>query len=51
MSDITIKSCVCASKYQDEKYGPGLRVFNKSSDGTKMSCTACGKPFNLGGKK
>ena len=51
MSDTTIKSCGCSSKYQDEKYGHGLRLFNKSADGAKMSCTVCGKSPNVGGKK
>ena len=51
MSDIVLKPCGCASAYQDNKYGAGIRVFNKSQDGAKLSCSVCGKPLNTGGKK
>ena len=26
----TIRRCKCASEYQDEQYGPGMRVFNST---------------------
>jgi hypothetical protein len=51
MSEVILKLCSCVSKYQDEKYGAGIRVFNKSQDGAKLSCSVCGKPLNIGGKK
>jgi hypothetical protein len=33
----------CKHNYQDEKYGEGMRVFNKTkSDPPKWRCTVCG---------
>lgn len=39
-----IKPCSCVSKYQDQKYGPGLRVKNVGGtrESPKYSCTVCG---------
>lgn len=39
-----IKKCNCESKFQDERYGKGMRVHNEcaSKDG-KYRCTVCGK--------
>jgi hypothetical protein len=31
--------CYCESEFQDEKYGKGLRVFNKKDKGWR--CTVC----------
>lgn len=40
-----IKSCNCQHKYQDSKYGRGMRVHNKSksrvSGKTAWICTVC----------
>ena len=36
-----IKKCACESQYQDEKYGKGNRVCNKTTKGER--CTVCGK--------
>ena len=42
-----IKYCVCASPYQDKKYGKGKRVMNtvkgKDGSGNQARCTVCGK--------
>ena len=42
---MVIKRCDCESKYQDERYGKGLRVHNlcgaKNKD--KARCTVCGR--------
>ena len=37
-----ISRCLCKSEYQDQKYGPGMRVMNRLENG-KMRCTVCGK--------
>jgi hypothetical protein len=37
-----IGRCFCKSEYQDQKYGPGMRVMNRMEDG-KVRCTVCGK--------
>jgi len=40
----TIRRCKCASEYQDEQYGPGMRVFNstgKDKDSAGWRCTVC----------
>lgn len=41
-----IIKCTCKHKYQDEKYGPGMRVANAkavSGNGVTMHrCTVCG---------
>lgn len=34
--------CNCESKFQDEKYGKGMRVHNLTEDGRKGRCTVCG---------
>ena len=38
--DVVILPCSCQSKYQDERYGAGLRVHNVGA--TNASCTVCG---------
>jgi len=40
-----IKNCTCESKFQDEKYGKNMRVYNKTKkqDGKIYRCTVCGK--------
>ena len=35
-----VASCICASEYQDERYGANRRVFNVGPGGGK--CTVCG---------
>lgn len=46
MSATRIKPCSCkpdtpGAKYQDERYGAGMRVHNACGDG-KWRCTCCG---------
>ena len=44
--DTTILTCECEHKYQDRKYGKGLRVHNagKQSQGSqRYNCSVCGK--------
>jgi len=40
---MAIKRCVCEHKYQDKKYGKGLRVHTEAQGGksTKATCTVC----------
>lgn len=41
-----IMSCDCKSEFQDDKYGPGKRLWNRgndSTDGAVFCCTGCGK--------
>lgn len=38
--------CICASAYQDEHYGPGMRVcnaLNNTRDKDCARCTVCGR--------
>lgn len=37
-----IHVCGCANVFQDERYGPGKRVFTVNKDGTGGTCTVCG---------
>ena len=43
-----INKCTCHSPYQDKKYGPGNRVFNRLTRGKEgktkgiARCTVCG---------
>jgi len=43
---IMIRKCNCRSKYQDTKYGVGMRVHNKAKSRVKdkvaWTCTVCG---------
>jgi len=41
--DAVVKKCGnnCKHDYQDQKYGPGMRVHNQGKDG-KLNCTVCG---------
>jgi hypothetical protein len=44
-----ISKCGCDHKYQDEKYGPGMRVHNKcvkKGTSTPWRCTVCGAVVN-----
>ena len=47
-----IAKCNCKSKYQDEKYGEGMRVFTYSGikDTSKKKCTVCGKDLGSDNK-
>lgn len=44
--EIKILRCSCAHKFQDERYGPKMRVMNptRNESGTKQlfRCTVCG---------
>jgi len=33
--------CVCASEYQDKRYGKGMRLHNPTKDGWR--CSVCGR--------
>jgi hypothetical protein len=44
-----IQSCDCKHKFQDERYGKGMRVHNVTSDGGAR-CTVCGVAKQKGGK-
>ena len=39
------KECVCASEYQDRRYGQNMRLHNPKADsnGTLWRCTVCGR--------
>lgn len=38
---MAVKRCYCENAFQDEKYGKGMRVCNKTANGYR--CTVCGK--------
>ena len=40
-----ITKCVCSNAWQDDRYGPGMRVVNRTRVGTVGGerCTSCGK--------
>lgn len=50
MSD-NIKSCSCKNEFQDDKYGNGMRLMNKTTSGYR--CTVCGSTSGstVAGKK
>lgn len=39
-SGCVVASCICASEYQDARYGKSMRVFNLGPSGGK--CAVCG---------
>ena len=41
MSETRILRCNCEHKFQDQRYGKGKRVHNKTKDGG-WRCTVCG---------
>jgi hypothetical protein len=43
MESLTTKKCNCVHKFQDEKYGNGIRVMNKMTKKEGFRCTVCGK--------
>ena len=49
MAGVVIKKCGCkgtpddSSKFQDKKYGDGMRVMNLSMKGDTATCTICNK--------
>lgn len=41
-----VMRCNCQHEFQDEVYGPGMRLFNEKVSGNKVNgykCTVCGK--------
>lgn len=43
---VKIMRCTCQHEFQDQVYGPGMRVFNAAGKDGKVSeyrCTVCGK--------
>jgi len=51
MAQLILK-CHCEHKYQDKKYGVGMRVHNECAEknGRVMRCTVCGQERNIGGR-
>jgi hypothetical protein len=46
--NVAILSCICEHKYQDSKYGKGMRVHNRKQGGKALlnnmyRCTVCGR--------
>lgn len=37
-----IQKCSCSNKFQDERYGEGMRVHTEAPKAGKFSCTICG---------
>lgn len=37
-----ILKCTCKHKFQDKKYGKGMRVFNALVKDNEYKCTVCG---------
>lgn len=42
-----ILRCVCSHKFQDERYGEQMRVYNPCKDGS-CRCTICGTKRRIG---
>ena len=42
---IKIRRCTCEHKFQDKRYGKGMRVHDQSKDGNSVmwTCTVCDK--------
>ena len=40
---MVILACVCANKFQDSRYGRGMRVFNQTQkdEGQRYRCATC----------
>jgi hypothetical protein len=36
-----IDKCSCDSKFQDKRYGKGMRVFNKTDKENEYRCAVC----------
>lgn len=53
MANVVIKKCSCtgtpdhSSKYQDKRYGEGMRVCNFDFKKTEAVCTVCGKTHKV----
>ena len=52
MAGCVVKRCGCpangeAAKYQDKKYGEGMRVLNLDQKKTEAVCTVCGKTMKV----
>ena len=53
MAGCVVKRCGCkgnpdnSSKYQDKKYGDGMRVMNLSQKGDSATCSVCGKEIKV----
>lgn len=42
----TIKQCTCENKFQDDKYGKHMRIFNMGTKGD-AKCTVCGNKTKI----
>jgi hypothetical protein len=40
-SGTAVRRCTCQDAYQDDRYGPGKRLFNACQKGWR--CTVCGR--------
>ena len=50
MAATIIKKCNCESKFQDERYGKGMRLMNlrdSSKHKNEAICTVCGTKHNI----
>ena len=36
------RKCTCENKFQDERYGNGIRVMSICKQGAEVRCTVCG---------
>lgn len=43
-----VKKCDCEHKYQDKKYGPGMRVMNPMTKTDGVRCTVCAREHLAG---
>lgn len=46
MAQSQIKKCICDHDFQDQKYGPGMRVMaptGKGENSGTYKCTVCGR--------
>ncbi len=44
--------CKCKNSYQDKKYGPSVRIFNRGvskTNSVKWRCTSCGNVIEHSG--
>ena len=53
-NEIKLKKCECVNEFQDQRYGPGIRVMNPRPNPTESEryrCTVCGRgyPPDVGG--
>ena len=50
MAATIVRKCNCESKFQDERYGKGMRLMNLKDPGKHKNeavCTVCGTKHNI----